>query len=306
MAKPQHNTEELISSITRRCTVPTSQLTYTNVDFVKIATDCLFDEVVPLIMKTKADYFVDFVDVVSDSTGVISFPELAIGAKVRNVCYLQDSNPLNLINLPKFDLDIIAGINSSVRRGFYVQGNSIYLYPLNSFPIGTNIRIYYYRRSLNLAAPASYGQITSIDTNANTFVLSNVDVDWVVGDKLNAVSSQPNFTITSSEMTIVTISSPTVEVDSVAGLSVGDYVTMQGYSAIPQIPVEVHGYLAQLVAVSCLEGLGDREGMQAALAKANILKQGIEVVTSNRVDGSPKKVINPSGGFKQYNKRRLF
>lgn len=301
--KPQHNTEELIASIVRRCTVPISQLTYENSDFVKLATDCLFDEVVPLLMKNKADYFVDFVDVVSDSTGVINFPELAVGAKVRNVCYLQDSNPLNLINLPKFDLDVIAGINNSIQRGFYVQANSIYLHPMAAYPTGTNIRIYYYRRCLDLAEPAAYGQIVSINTGANTFVLSNVDTSWIVGDKLNAVSSQPNFTITSSEMTIVSLSSPTVEVDSVSGLSVGDYVTMQGYSAIPQIPVECHGYLAQLAAVYCLEGLGDREGMQAALAKANILKQGIEVVTSNRVDGSPKKVINPNGGFR--NRRRL-
>lgn len=306
MSKPQYNTEELIASITRRCTVPASQLTYEDTDFVKIATDCLFDEVVPLMMKNKADYFVDFVDVVSDSTGVINFPELAVGAKVRNVCYLQDTNPLTLINLPKFDLDIIAGVNNSINRGFYTQANTIHLYPMSSYPSGTTIRIYYYRRCLNLAAPAAYGQIVSIDTGLKTVVLSNVDTTWIVGDKLNSVSSQPNFTITNSEITIVSISSPTVEFDSVDGLIVGDYISMQGYSAIPQIPIEVHGYLAQLSAVYCLEGLGDREGMQAALAKANILKQGIEVVTSGRVDGSLKKVMNPNGGFKRSNGRRFF
>lgn len=305
--KPQYNNEELITSINRRACCPTSQLTYTDLDFVNIATDCLMDEVVPLMMSNKAEYFVDFVDVVSTSTGIIPFPELSIGAKLRNVCYLQNSNPLNLINLPKFDLDVVAGINSSIQRGFYVQGNDIYLYPLSAFPTGTNIRIYYFKRSMALAQPSAYGQIISIDTNALTVVLSSVDTTWIVGDKLNAVSSAPNFVVTNTELTIVSLSSPTVELDTVTGLVVGDYISMQGFSAIPQIPVEAHGYLAQLAAVACLEGLGDREGMQAALAKARILKQGIETVTSNRVDGSLKKVINPTGGFRGIsNKRRNY
>ncbi len=303
MAKPQYNTEQLIENIKRRCTVPTSQLTYTDEDFVLLANDELQGEVVPLIMSTRDEYFVDYVDVNSDSSGVIPIPSVAVGAKLRTVCYVQQSSPLLLINLPLLNLDVVAGvganfINGLTFTGFYIQDNSIRLYPNTSVPVGTQIRIYYYRRSLVLAEPSQYGQVVSIDPDTNTVVLDKVPTGWVVGDTINAVSQDPNFKITVESAEITTLSAPSVVLSSVVGLSVGDYVTIEGYSAIPQLPVEAHAYLAQLTAAKVLEGLGDRAGMEAALAKAKSLKDGLLIMTSSRVDGSPKKVINPNGGVR--------
>ena len=303
MAKPQYNTEQLIESIKRRCSVPTSQLTYTDEDFVLLANDELQGEVVPLIMSTRDEYFVDYIDVNSDSTGIIPIPSQAVGAKLRTVAYVQQTNPLLLINLPLLNLDVVAGvganfINGLTFTGFYIQDNSICLYPNSSVPTGTQIRIYFYRRSLVLAEPSQYGQIVSIDPNTNTVVLDKLPNDWVVGDKINALSQDPNFKITLDESEITTISSPSIVLTTIEGLSVGDYITLQGYSAIPQIPVEAHAYLAQLTAAKALEGLGDREGMAAALKKAESLKDNLLIMTSQRVDGSPKKVVSPNGGVR--------
>lgn len=303
MAKPQYATEQLIESIKRRCSVPTSQLTYTEEDIVLLANDELQGEVVPLIMSTRDEYFVDYVDVNSPADGIIPIPAEAVGAKLRTVAYVQQSSPLLLINLPLLNLDVVAGvganfINGLTFTGFYLQDNNICLHPNTSVPQGTQIRIYYYRRSLVLAAPDQYGQIVSIDKNSNTVVLSNLPLDWKSGDEINAVSQDPNFKITLEKATIVSVSSPSVILSSVDGLSVGDYVTQYGYSAIPQIPVEAHSYLAQLTAAKLLEGLGDERGMSIALKKAETLKEGVLTMTANRVDGSPKKVISPNGGVR--------
>ena len=99
-------------------------------------------------------------------------------------------------------------------------------------------------------------------------------------------------------MTVTSVSSPTIFVDTVTGLSVGDYISLEGYSAIPQIPLEAHAYLAQLTAVKCLETVADRPGMEAAQAKANELRQNMLTITTQRVDGSLKKIINPNGGLR--------
>ena len=303
MAKPQYNTEQLIDSIKRRCSVPTSQLTYTDEDFVLLANDELQGEVVPLIMSTRDEYFVDYIDVNTDSSGIIPIPSQAVGAKLRTVAYVQQTSPLLLINLPLLNLDVVAGvganfINGLTFTGFYIQDNNICLYPNSSVPTGTQVRIYFYRRSFVLAQPSQYGQIVSIDTGTNTVVLDKLPNDWEVGDKINALSQDPNFKITLDESEITTISSPSIVLTTVEGLSVGDYITLQGYSAIPQIPVEAHAYLAQLTAAKALEGLGDRDGMAAALKKAESLKDNLLIMTSQRVDGSPKKVINPNGGVR--------
>ena len=298
---PQYNTEQLIESIKRRCTVPTSQLTYTDDDFVKIATETLLDEVVPLVMSTREEYFVDYVDVSTAADGIIDIPDYCVGSKLRSVCYMVQSSPLVLTNLPRIDLDVVAGVgfnNYNVLSGFYVQNNSLILYPNQSVQAGTNIRLYYYKRVLSLAEPAAYCQISSIDTVAKSVVVDVVPAAWAIDTVINAVSSVQGFKTVNEEMTITAVSSPTIFFDNVDNLSVGDYLSIQGYSAIPQIPVEAHGYLAQLSAVRILEGQADAQGLQIASDRAEKLKRDLLVMISQRVDGSVRKIMNPNGGLR--------
>lgn len=299
--KPQYNTEELIKTIKRACAVPTSQLTYTDEDWTALANDMLQTKVVPLVMSTREEYFVTFEDVFSPADGVIPFPKQAVGSKLRTVAYISQQNPLILINLPRIDLDVVAGVgfyNIWTLAGFYIQGENIVLYPNTSVPTNTPIRLYYYKRTLYLAAPDQYGRVVEVDPLTGTITLDYLPLTWQVGDTLNSVSSEPNFTVTNPLMTVSALSSPTIIVDNVEGISVGDYISQEGYSAIPQVPIEAMNYLAQLTAVIALEGLGDREGMAAAEKVAESLKESLLVMISNRVDGSPKKVINPSGGLR--------
>lgn len=299
--KPQYNTEELIKNVKRACSVPTSQLTYTDQDFSALANDSLQTEVVPLIMSTREEYFVDYEDVLSTADGVISIPKNAVGAKLRSVCFMQQTSPLVLVNLPRIDLDVVSGVgffNYATLAGFYVQGNDIILYPNTSVPVNSNLRLYYYRRTLVLASPTQYGQVQSVDTLTNTVVMDFVPYAWEVGTELNSVSSEPNFATTNEGATITAISSPSIVLSSVDGIEVGDYISELGYSAVPQIPIEAHNYLAQLTAVKCLEGLGDREGQKAAQAEAEVLKQNLLIMISQRVDGSVKKVMSPDGGLR--------
>jgi hypothetical protein len=188
--------------------------------------------------------------------------------------------------------------NYNTLAGFFIQGNDLILYPNTSVPVGIMIRIYYYKRVLVLAAPGSYGRVSSVDTITNEIQLDALPLDWEVGTELNSVSSEPGFEITNLLMTVTNVSSPTITVDTVVGVEVGDFISGVGYSAVPQIPIEAHAYLAQLTAAKCLEGLDDSEGMTLALNKAEQLKKGLLILLSQRVDGSIKKVMNPSGGLR--------
>jgi hypothetical protein len=300
MPLPQYATEQLIDNIKRRCAVPTSQLTYSPADFTDLANDELQGQVVPLIMATREEYFVTFTDV--QVTGnEVEIPDDAAGEKLRSVCFVQSSSPLWLINIPRIDLDVVAGVgfaNYASLAGFYIQGNKLMLYPSNSVPQNTTVRLFYYKRTLTLANPSAYGQVLTVDHNTNEMTLSFVPNDWDIGTELNAVSQTQPFGATNSLMTVTNVSSPTVIVDDATGVSVGDYVSDYGFSAIPQVPIEAHAYLAQLTAVKALEGLGDREGMKAAQAKADMLQKALLVMVSQRVDGSVKKILNPNGGLR--------
>ena len=281
--------------------MPTSQLTYTEADFVRVADKQLKTRVVPLMMSTREEYFVTHEDISTPADGIIEIPGGAVGDKLRSVCFVQQTNPLVLVNLPRIDLDVVAGVgffNYATLAGFYVEGNSLHLYPNTSVPTGSNIRLYYYRRTLQLTDPENYGRVESIDTNTNTITLDNLPLDWAVGQTLNTISPNPSFLVTNPLTTITAISSPSITLSSIEGISVGDYVSEEGYSAIPQIPVEAMNYLAQLSAVAVLEGLGDYKGMEAANAIAEILKTNLLIMVSQRVDGSVRKIVNPDGGLR--------
>lgn len=300
MAVPQYSTVQLIANIKRRCAVPTSQLTYTDEDFSLLANDELQGEVVPLLMSTREEYFVDFIDIPVVGNE-LEIPEYAIGEKLRTVAIVSPGSPLTLINLPRIDLDVVAGIGFSnywTLAGFYVQGNKLMLYPSTSVPQNTTIRLYYYKRTLVLATPSTYGQVKSIDPDTSTVTLTYLPPEWVTDTVLNSVSSTAPFSATNTALTVVMTSSPSLILDTVEGIAVGDYISMQGYSAVPQILIEAHAYLAQLTAVKCLEGLGATSGMQAAQAKADRLQQKMLVMISQRVDGSVKKIVNPNGGLR--------
>lgn len=300
---PQYNTEVLIQTIKRACSVPTSQLTYTDADFCALATDQLQTSVVPLVMSTREEYFVDYINVAAPADGFIPMPRRAVGAKLRSVCFVQQENPLVLVNLPRIDLDVVAGVgffNYATLAGFYIQGNNIVLYPNTSVPVNSSIRLYFYSRVFSLADPDNYGQVRSVDEMSNTVVLTRVPFDWEVGTVINSINSLPNFQASNDEMTITAISSPSVVFDNVGGVEVNDYLSLYGYSAIPQVPIEAHNYLAQLTAVKALEGLGDQAGMAAAIADAEKLKQSLLVMISQRVDGSVKKVMSPDGGLRMW------
>lgn len=301
MAAPQYNTEQLIANIKRRCAVPTSQLTYTNSDFTILANDQLQDYVAPLLMSCREEYFVTYVDVSTPADGVIPFPQEAIGCKARSICYVQQSSPLVLVNLPRIDLDIVAGVgfaSLNTLAGFYVLGSDIVLFPASSVPVGTTLRIFYYKRNLFLAPPDEYAQVVSIDVGSNTIQLDSLPTNFEDGMALNSVSSVPNFAVTNSEMIIDTISSPSIVVDTVEGLEVGDYITEQGYSAIPQIPIEAHAYLSQLTAVQALIGLAAKSQADTAMAVAKEQREALLIMVSQRVDGSVKKIMNPNGGLR--------
>lgn len=298
---PQYNVAELIEGIKIRCTVPESQLTYTPRIFAKIATQTLFDQVIPFIMKSREEYFVEYIDVFTNSDGVIDIPDYCVGEKLRSVCYVSQASPLVMVNLPRINLDVVAGVgynNYNTVSGFYVQDNSIILYPNKSVPPNTNIRLYFYKRRLNLIEPDLYGQIISFDSDAGSVVLDNVPDTWEVGTVINCVSSVQPFKTVNSSMTITAISSPTVFFDTVEDISVDDYLSEKGFSAIPQIPIEAMGYLEQLSAVRILQGQADKSGLEDAKAIANDLGVSLQVVISERVDGSTKKIMNPNGGLR--------
>lgn len=89
-------------------------------------------------------------------------------------------------------------------------------------------------------------------------------------------------------------------------LSVGDHVALAEQCCIPQIPSDLHVYLAQKTAERILESQGDIAGLQAAQIKSKEMEFRAGTIIDNRVDESPPKLVNRYGILRSGLIQRLY
>lgn len=89
-------------------------------------------------------------------------------------------------------------------------------------------------------------------------------------------------------------------------LAVGDHVALAEQCCIPQVPSDLHVYLAQKTAERVLESQGDIAGLQAAQMKSKEMEFRAGTIIDNRVDESPPKLVNRHGILRSGLIQRLY
>jgi hypothetical protein len=89
-------------------------------------------------------------------------------------------------------------------------------------------------------------------------------------------------------------------------LAIGDHVAFAEQCCIPQIPSDLHVYLAQKTAERILEAQGDMAGLQAAQMKSKEMEFRAGTIIDNRVDESPPKLVNRYGILRSGLIQRLY
>lgn len=302
--------DSLITSVKRWAMIPEDQNTFTSSDFLDIANEELITNVVPEILRLHEDFFLFSEEVVLESGKErYRIPHRAIGNKLRDVKY-SDNNG-NLIELTRLSVDETADYdfeNISNRVGaFYVENQDIVLLSSGQLNSGSLVFSYYLRPN-NLVLLEKVGVISAINTGTGEITLSSdVPEAFTSTLKYDFVDSySPHFSLkinltpTSVSSTSITFAAANLP-DS---LKVGDYVCISGQSPVPQIPADLHPYLARRVTMRCLEAIGDAEGVTLATQKAAEMSDKLTNLIDNRIEGAPRKVVNRFGHFRQ--RRRGF
>jgi hypothetical protein len=89
-------------------------------------------------------------------------------------------------------------------------------------------------------------------------------------------------------------------------LTIGDHVALAGECCIPQIPSDLHVFLAQKTAERILESQGDAQGLAMAQAKSKEMEFRSGTIIDNRVDESPPKLVNRHGVLRSGLIQRLY
>tara|TARA_R100000781_G_scaffold6971_3_gene6878 strand:- start:402 stop:1325 length:924 start_codon:yes stop_codon:yes gene_type:complete len=292
----------LIASVKRRCSVPTAQSLFQNTDFASLLSEEMQSIIVPLIMSEQEGYFIHSKDMTIDgSTKEFRIPDRAIGGKLKDVgFYNSNSDTLNL--RPRLSLEDYGNRRGNFLHdltGYWLKDNKIVFNPAPT-DTGDTVRVYYYRRPSNLVQLSETGKITAIDTDTKVVTIDTVQSSWTTANTFDFIRGRGMFQSLGDDLAITAMpdSSSLTFTDTLpTDLAVGDYVALSGKSPIAQIPYEAHHLLAQLGAIKVNEALGDMQGLQMAQSKYDVLVNAMLRSINNRVDGSPRKVVNRNGIF---------
>lgn len=89
-------------------------------------------------------------------------------------------------------------------------------------------------------------------------------------------------------------------------LAIGDHVALAEQCCIPQVPSDLHVYLAQKTAERVLESQGDAQGLAMAQQKSKEMEFRAGTIIDNRVDESPPKLVNRNGILRSGLIQRLY
>jgi hypothetical protein len=306
------DSEKLIDSIKRRISIPENQATYTADDLLAFANEEIALSVVPAILSLHEDYllFSEDVDLEQNKTEY-TIPYRAVGNKLYDLQLVDEQGNLHemsrttLADQPNHQNSMA----SNTQYSYSVKNNRIVLFANMDNPTTGSLRFIYYIRPNQLVANDEVGVITNINTTTGTLTLVSIPDDFDTNQNFDfyKVKSPHNILSIDLEASAVnsTLRTITFDPDELPDdLEVGDHVALASESSIPQIPSDLHVYLAQKVAERVLESQGDLEALNQARAKSKEMQDNAGALIDNRVEESPIKLVNRHGALRSSIRRR--
>jgi len=288
----------LIESVKRRASIPVAQVTFQPADFLAFADEEISIGMLPSILKVHEDYLLYTDEVpLAASTSRYVIPHRSIGNKLREVAYLDNNDNIReMTRINREDLPANSGSSNNLYT-YYIENNEVVIYPYILGAVTGSLLFSYYLRPNQMVTEDRVSIITSINRTTGEIFVNSIPSMFSVNSTYDFINSKSPFN-TLKISTAVTGVNTITNVITVAivnipdRLSVGDYINLQEETIVPQIPQDLHVVLAHRVAARCLEAIGDTEGLTNANAKLSEMEMNTANLIENRVEGSPRKIIN--------------
>lgn len=229
----------LIKSIKRRGFIPESQETFTNDDFLEMATEKINIKLMSQLMEARGDYLVYHEDIpLVEGIQEYTIPNRAHGDKLREAS-IVDSNGKTVRELTQIEMDELSDYHSDYSTythltPFYLQNNTLVLIATNYAP-DTFIRMYFYLRPNKLvlearaATAATVVSSTEVDTIAPlSGTITNIAVGGIITSASHGLTSGDKVVIAGTDSTPSLNGTQTVTVIDANTFSVPVSVTIAG------------------------------------------------------------------------------
>ncbi len=295
-----YTSELLIESVKRRITIPTNQNTFTDRDILRFADEELGLSVVPAIMTLHEDYLL-----FSEDTALVSnqseyvIPYRAVGNKLYDLQYVDASGNISTMSrTTAADEPSYRGpYTTNNVYSYYVKNNRVVLMSTQGENPTGSLRFVYYIRPSSLVPTREVGVISNINRDTGEVTVTALPASFSTSTRLDLYKQKSPHTILSIDLLASSVNPSsktlTFSTDDIPG-ELGDQIALAQECAIPQIPSDLHVFLAQKTAERILEAQGDTEGLKIAMAKSAEMEIRAGTLIDNRVEESPVKLINRS------------
>ena len=306
--------DNMVDSVRKRTMAPDDTSIFTDSDILDIIDEEMNAQVLDKLVTLHGENLTYSIDIPRNDSGSYDIPYRALGNKLRDVSLVNGSTVFELAQIGIGELpDYSYGSSSnSYLDKFYVQNNKINL--IQESRQYTSIRMKYYLRPNFLTKTEEAGVIASapvVDDTLGTvtFSLSSVGKNFnsttmydIVGfrspNKIKAFDLVPVSYTKNGDTGIIVFNKAAIA-DILDDIIVGDFISLEQQTPVPNIPTEMHPLLAQAAAVHILEALGDTEALGNADKRMGKMTKAIQELIDDRVELAPKKIKPRHGTLSQ-------
>ena len=282
---------DLLAEIARVSFAPSNQITFSDPDILAIADEVIESQIQPRIILAREGYFVKTASFsVTANQSRYEIPDRSAAMGFRDIKIVDSNQSRDIVYS---DYSDVRTTNTGEPKYFYLEENSIVLYPTPNATTGT-LQIRFPIKANKLVEATATGEIATIDTGTNTLTCVTMPATWVGttkydlvkgtgGHELRDYGNVPSF----FDLGTLTIAFTTLPSD----LVVGDYVTLAQESPFVQLPSIFVRVLARAVAA---EMIGDmnQPAAKKLLERFDKGMEGALKLITPRVVGAPKYLVN--------------
>lgn len=301
---------DLLDDIRRSGMFPSQASTGTaDADLLLQADKELQTRLYPLLMTAREEHYVRSSDYeTADGQTRFRLSKRSFGQRVRDVLWLAagDVDNAPVISLPRIAPEELWRFSSNNQRGeplgFFMEG--AHVVPVPSPQQGNGlVRVKWFARPGRLAAAntTTARSITDIETSpglGSDYWRVTLSGAHVFTAAVDFIKGSTPFEHVATDVDVVPVAGTTFDVlkadlpdDFDADNNVGDWVCSPDTSPVMQLPVELHGVLAQRVVVRLLLSLGYDDEARLAEKDAQMMEREALQVLVPRIEGEPRKVV---------------
>lgn len=316
--------DDLIAAVRRRAQLPDSAAdgAVTDADILELANEELALRLVPLVRRSRGDYWVTTHDeTIVSGTASYRVPERAQASGLRDLSIVDEDGrewPVPQMHLEDRGIAEAYGGGIGCTR-FYMEGPTVVLVPEPEVS-GYTLRMRYHRSHPTLVPLAESGTVFHTASDAATLLsavatgatlygvqLYPVPSSWVAGYTIDVYYRDPPFGFAALDQEISSVDSSglpdnyvyTLTAALPSGFPDATFVnfglmlaSLSGETSIVDLPREAYPLLVSALTSRVCEVIGDRDAAQMAFALYERESQNVMDLLTPRVEGEKQVVID--------------